>query len=85
LSGGSGGLSATLGARPRVRAFFKPILEVLAGIPTVVYGFFALQAVTPLLQDIWPGGEGPQVFNALSAGFVMGIMIIPTRYGRDSC
>ncbi|MPY64612.1 phosphate ABC transporter permease subunit PstC [Streptomyces spongiae] len=65
-------------ARPRVRSFFKPILEVLAGIPTVVYGFFALQAVTPLLQDIWPGGDGPEVFNALSAGFVMGIMIIPT-------
>ncbi|MFI6369547.1 phosphate ABC transporter permease subunit PstC [Streptomyces sp. NPDC050546] len=65
-------------ARPRVRLVLKPILEVLAGIPTVVYGFFALQAVTPLLQDIWPAGEGPQVFNALSAGFVMGIMIIPT-------
>jgi phosphate transport system permease protein len=65
-------------ARPGVRKVFKPILEVLAGIPTVVYGFFALQAVTPLLQDIWPGGEGPQVFNALSAGLVMGIMIIPT-------
>ncbi|GGY40977.1 phosphate ABC transporter permease subunit PstC [Streptomyces djakartensis] len=65
-------------ARPRVRSFFKPVLEVLAGIPTVVYGFFALQAITPLLQDIWPGGRGPEVFNALSAGFVMGIMIIPT-------
>jgi phosphate transport system permease protein len=65
-------------ARPRVRSAFKPVLEVLAGIPTVVYGFFALTAVTPLLQDIWPGGEGPQVFNALSAGFVMGVMIIPT-------
>ncbi|WP_327368001.1 phosphate ABC transporter permease subunit PstC [Streptomyces sp. NBC_01217] len=62
----------------RVRNIFKPMLEVLAGIPTVVYGFFALKAITPLLQDIWPGGEGPQVFNALAAGFVMGIMIIPT-------
>ncbi|MFE9642820.1 phosphate ABC transporter permease subunit PstC [Streptomyces sp. NPDC006365] len=65
-------------ANPRVRAVFKPLLEVLAGIPTVVYGFFALKALTPLLQDIWPAGDGPQVFNALSAGFVMGIMIIPT-------
>ncbi|GAA3899800.1 phosphate ABC transporter permease subunit PstC [Streptomyces lacrimifluminis] len=65
-------------AHPRVRTIFKPILEVLAGIPTVVYGFFALKAITPLLQDIWPAGEGPQVFNALAAGFVMGVMIIPT-------
>ncbi|WP_267241613.1 phosphate ABC transporter permease subunit PstC [Streptomyces sp. PR69] len=65
-------------ANSRVRKVFKPVLEVLAGIPTVVYGFFALKAITPLLQDIWPGGEGPQIFNALSAGFVMGIMIIPT-------
>jgi len=65
-------------ASRRVRTFFKPVLEVLAGIPTVVYGFFALNAVTPLLQELWPGGEGPQVFNALAAGFVMGVMIIPT-------
>ncbi|MFD7630834.1 phosphate ABC transporter permease subunit PstC [Streptomyces sp. NPDC059851] len=65
-------------ANRRVRSFFKPVLEVLAGIPTVVYGFFALKAITPLLQNIWPTGNGPQIFNALSAGFVMGIMIIPT-------
>ncbi|MET9829441.1 phosphate ABC transporter permease subunit PstC [Streptomyces sp. NPDC006385] len=65
-------------ANPKVRSVFKPILEVLAGIPTVVYGFFALKAITPLLQDIWPVGDPPQVFNALSAGFVMGVMIIPT-------
>ncbi|MGI3222634.1 PstC family ABC transporter permease [Streptomyces sp. GTA36] len=44
-------------AHPRVRTVFKPILEVLAGIPTVVYGFFALKAITPLLQDIWPVGQ----------------------------
>ncbi|QHY96862.1 Phosphate transport system permease protein PstC [Streptomyces sp. S4.7] len=62
----------------RVRTVFKPLLEVLAGIPTVVYGFFALKAITPMLQDIWPAGDGPQIFNALAAGFVMGIMIIPT-------
>lgn len=67
-------------AKPRTRKILKPILEILAGIPTVVYGFFALTFVTPLLQDIWPGflGDPPQVFNALAAGLVMGIMILPT-------
>jgi phosphate transport system permease protein len=57
-----------------LRAVLKPALEVLAGIPTVVYGFFALTFVTPILQGIWPE---TQVFNALSASIVMGIMIIP--------
>ena len=52
----------------------KPFLEVLAAIPTVVYGFFALQFVTPLLQSFIPGLRG---FNALSPGLVMGVMIIP--------
>jgi len=61
-------------ASPRFTAVVKPILEVLAAIPTVVYGFFALQFVTPLLQKIIPGLNG---FNALSPGLVMGIMIIP--------
>lgn len=65
-------------ASPKTRSFLKPVLEVLAGIPTVVYGFFALTFVTPLLQDIWPGEGGPGVFNALSAGLVMGVMILPT-------
>ncbi|MGH8866774.1 MAG: phosphate ABC transporter permease subunit PstC [Actinomycetes bacterium] len=65
-------------ANDRTRRTLKPILEVLAGIPTVVYGFFALSAVTPFLQAIWPVGQGPQVFNALTGGLVMGIMIIPT-------
>jgi phosphate transport system permease protein len=55
-------------------AVVKPILEVLAAIPTVVYGFFALQYVTPLLQQMIPGLSG---FNALSPGIVMGIMIMP--------
>jgi phosphate transport system permease protein len=59
------------------RAVLKPFLEVLAGIPTVVYGFFALTFVTPFLKAIWPVGDGPQTFNALSAGLVMGVMIIP--------
>ena len=65
-------------ARPRVRAFLKPALEILAGIPTVVYGFFALTFVTPLLQDLWFLGDPPGIFNAASAGLVMGVMIVPT-------
>jgi len=66
-------------ATRRARAVLKPMLEILAGIPTVVYGFFALTFVTPLLQDVWPPflGEPPRVFNALSAGLVMGVMILP--------
>ena len=61
-------------ATPRVRNIIKPMLEVLAGIPTVVYGFFALLFVTPFLQSLIPSLSG---FNALSPGIVMGIMIIP--------
>jgi phosphate transport system permease protein len=62
-------------ARPRVRATLKPALELLAGIPTVVYGYFALTFVTPLLGDV---GIHVDSFNALSAGLVMGVMLIPT-------
>ncbi|MCO5184225.1 MAG: phosphate ABC transporter permease subunit PstC [Anaerolineae bacterium] len=62
-------------AAPRTRARLKPILEILAGIPTVVYGFFALTFMTPLLQSIF--GPQVQVFNTLSAGIVVGILIIP--------
>ena len=61
-------------APPGVRKTVKPTLEVLAGIPTVVYGYFALTFVTPLLQVVFPDMI---VFNALSAGLVMGIMIVP--------
>ncbi|GAB7388608.1 phosphate ABC transporter permease subunit PstC [Bacillaceae bacterium] len=61
-------------APDKVRRVIKPILEVLAGIPTVVYGYFALTFVTPLLQKIIPGLG---IFNALSASIVVGIMIIP--------
>ncbi len=56
------------------RKFIKPILEVLAAIPTVVYGYFALMVITPFLQQLFPQMAG---FNALSPGIVMGIMIIP--------
>ena len=58
----------------RARKILKPGLEVLAGVPTVVYGYFALTFVTPLLKGIFPSIN---VFNALSAGIVVGIMIIP--------
>jgi phosphate transport system permease protein len=58
----------------RVRRMVKPVLEILAGVPTVVYGYFALLFVTPLLQRVLPGLSG---FNALGAGIVMGIMILP--------
>ncbi|MBQ81429.1 MAG: phosphate ABC transporter permease subunit PstC [Crocinitomicaceae bacterium] len=58
----------------RTKKIIKPLLEILAAIPTVVYGFFALVVVTPFLQEFIPSLE---VFNALSAGLVMGIMIIP--------
>ncbi len=56
------------------RKTIKPLLELLAAVPTVVYGFFALIVVTPFLQSIYPNLSG---FNSLSAGIVMGIMIIP--------
>ena len=61
-------------APPRVRRIVKPILEILAGVPTVVYGYFALSFVTPLLQQYIPGLSA---FNALGPGIVMGIMILP--------
>lgn len=61
-------------ATSRVREIIKPSLEVLAGVPTVVYGFFALTFVTPILQGFIPGLS---TFNSLSAGLVMGFMIVP--------
>lgn len=62
-------------ASPRLGKFLRPIIELLAGVPTVVYGYFALTFVTPLLAKIIPGLQG---FNALSAGLIMGVMVIPT-------
>jgi len=61
-------------ASGKTRKIFRPLLEILAGVPTVVYGYFALSFVTPVLQKIFPD---IMVFNALSAGLVMGLMIIP--------
>jgi phosphate transport system permease protein len=62
-------------AGSRMRKVLKPILEVLAGVPTIVFGYFALTFFTPLLRDL---GINVDIFNALSAGLVMGVMIIPT-------
>ncbi|CUB06226.1 phosphate ABC transporter permease [Tepidiphilus sp. HLB4] len=61
-------------APPKLAEVLKPFLELLAGVPTIVYGYFALLFVTPLLQKIIPGLPG---FNMLSAGLVMGLMIVP--------
>jgi phosphate transport system permease protein len=61
-------------AQDRARRILKPLLELLAGVPTVVYGYFALTFVTPLLQTFIPGLAGS---NALGAGIVMGLMIVP--------
>ncbi|MEW6683787.1 MAG: phosphate ABC transporter permease subunit PstC [Nitrospirota bacterium] len=61
-------------ASGRLRSVIKPVLEILAGIPTVVYGYFALLFITPLLQQVIPTLSG---FNALAPGIVIGVMIIP--------
>ena len=63
-------------APERARKILKPVLEILAGIPTVVYGYFALTFITPILQSIF-GADRVIIFNALSAGIVMGLMIMP--------
>ncbi|NIL41630.1 phosphate ABC transporter permease subunit PstC [Salinispora arenicola] len=65
-------------ANPRTRRVLKPIIELLAGVPTVVYGFVALFALNPLLQKWWPTDTGPAFQNLLIAGIAMGIMIVPT-------
>ena len=85
VAGGAGVIAVPLGlltaiflseyASRRLRQILKPVLEVLAGIPTVVYGYFALTFVTPLLRVVFPQTD---IFNAASASIVVGIMIIPT-------
>ena len=62
-------------ASPRMRAILKPVLELLAGIPTIIYGFFALTFITPeILKRIWPQTS---VYNVLAASIAVGVMIIP--------
>lgn len=63
-------------ASHKARSVLKPLLEILAGVPTVVYGYFALTFMTPLLRSIF-GTDTVEVYNTLSAGLVMGIMILP--------
>ena len=63
-------------ASARARSLIKPILEILAGIPTIVYGFFALAFMTPLLRSIF-GRDVVDIYNTASAGIVMGILILP--------
>ncbi len=63
-------------ASPRARGILKPVLEILAGVPTVVFGYFALNFMTPILQGIF-GRDVVEVFNVASAGIVIGILIIP--------
>jgi phosphate transport system permease protein len=72
-------------ATPRARSILKPVLEVLSGIPTVVYGFFALTFMTPLLRSIF-GRDTVEIYNMASAGLVMGIMILPliSSLGEDA-
>jgi phosphate transport system permease protein len=67
-------------ASPRVRKVVKPVLEILAGIPTIAFGFFALIFITPQLQKIWPGhflGGPPLIFSVLAGGLAIGLMIVP--------
>lgn len=68
-------------APPKARAVLKPLIEIIAGVPTVVFGYFALTFVTPMLQlNWWPGQDNPmniQIFNVLAAGLTVGIMCIP--------
>jgi phosphate transport system permease protein len=62
-------------ATPRVRKVFKPVVELLAGIPTIVFGYFALTFFTPLLKDV---GIDLQIFNGLAGGIILGILVLPT-------
>ena len=72
-------------ATPKARSILKPVLEVLAGVPTIVYGYFALMFMTPLLRSIF-GKDVVEIYNTASAGLVMGILIMPliTSMTEDS-
>lgn len=72
-------------ASPRARGILKPVLEVLSGIPTVVYGYFALTFMTPLLRGLL-GADTVQIYNTASAGMVIGILILPfvSSMGEDA-
>jgi len=71
-------------ASPRVRRIFKPVVELLAGIPTIVFGYFALTFFTPLLKDRL--GLDLEVFNGLSGGIILGVLVLPTiaSVGEDA-
>jgi phosphate transport system permease protein len=69
-------------ASPKARSIIKPVLEVLAGIPTVVYGFFALTFITPFLRSLF-GKDVVEIYNMASAGIAMGILILPTIATHD--
>lgn len=85
VAGGAGLIALPIGilsaiflseyAGARLQAVLKPLLEILAGVPTVVYGYFALTFITPLLRLVFPGTD---IFNAAAASIVVGLMIIPT-------
>lgn len=72
-------------ASPRVRGTLKPVLEILAGVPTIVYGYFALTFMTPLLRNLL-GADVVEIYNTASAGLVMGVLILPliTSMTEDS-
>jgi phosphate transport system permease protein len=63
----------------RTRRIVKPVLEILAGVPTVAFGFFALAFITPQIQEIWPGflGGEPGIFSALAGGLAIGLLVVP--------
>ncbi len=65
-------------ASPRIRRIFKPVLEILAGVPTIVFGYFALTYFTPSILQALFGGDRIQVFNGASAGIVLGFLVLPT-------
>ena len=66
-------------ASRRTRKIVKPVLEILAGVPTVAFGFFALVFITPQIQKVWPGflGDEPGIFSALAGGLAIGLLIVP--------